>query len=281
MSPLTRWREMPWPQWRRQAAAVVRLELRKCFLGKRLIAVYFLALAPLLLMGAAVVIKMMLGRPTDLVRSTRVMAGFFQVYMLRLGIFFGCAAIFTNTIRGEVLEKTLHYYFLTPIRREVLMVGKFIAGLYASLVFFGLSTAGCFLLVHLAVPGTQLAQYFRGGAGPAQLGAYLAVTALACLGYGAAFTLFGALFRNPVVPALLLMGWENINFLLPPLLQKISVIHYLQSLCPVAVDKGPLAVLVEPTPPALAVAGLLALAVAALGRAAGRLRRMEIAYATD
>ena len=26
--------------------------------------------------------------------------------------------IFSNLFRGEMLEKTLHYYFLTPIRRE-------------------------------------------------------------------------------------------------------------------------------------------------------------------
>lgn len=281
MSAMSRWRELPWSRWRRQAAAVARLELRKCFLGRRLIAVYFLALAPVLLVGAAVVVRMMLGRPADLVRSTRMMAGFFQVYMLRLGIFFGCAAIFTNVIRGEVLEKTLHYYFLTPVRREVLVVGKFLAGLYAAIVFFGLSTAGCFLLLHAGVPGTQLARHFAGGAGLAHLGAYLAVTALACLGYGAVFTLFGLLFRNPMVPALALLGWESVNFLLPPLLKKISVIHYLQSLLPVAVDNGPLAVLAEPTPPALAAAGLLALAAVVLAVAAWRIRRTEISYSAE
>ena len=27
--------------------------------------------------------------------------------------------IFSNLFRGEMLEKTLHYYFLTPLRREV------------------------------------------------------------------------------------------------------------------------------------------------------------------
>jgi hypothetical protein len=30
----------------------------------------------------------------------------------------------------------------------------------------------------------------------------------------------GLFFRNPIIPALMLYGWEWINFLLPPLLKK-------------------------------------------------------------
>ena len=37
--------------------------------------------------------------------------------------------IFSNLFRGEMLEKTLHYYFLTPMRREMLVAGKYLAGL--------------------------------------------------------------------------------------------------------------------------------------------------------
>ena len=37
--------------------------------------------------------------------------------------------IFSNLFRGEMLEKTLHYYYLTPLRREVLVAGKYLAGL--------------------------------------------------------------------------------------------------------------------------------------------------------
>ena len=41
-----------------------------------------------------------------------------------------------NLFRGEVLAKSLHYYFLAPIRREVLLAGKFLAGLIATTVIF-------------------------------------------------------------------------------------------------------------------------------------------------
>jgi hypothetical protein len=51
-----------------------------------------------------------------------------------------------------------------------------------------------------------------------------------------------------MIPAAAILGWEWINFLLPPALKKISVIHYLQSLCPVPVPHGPFALPAEPTP---------------------------------
>ena len=34
----------------------------------------------------------------------------------------------TRLIRGEMMERSLHYYLLAPVRREMLLLGKFIAG---------------------------------------------------------------------------------------------------------------------------------------------------------
>ena len=41
--------------------------------------------------------------------------------------FFGCLGIFMNLFRGEMLDKTLHFWFLMPVRREVLLAGKYVA----------------------------------------------------------------------------------------------------------------------------------------------------------
>ena len=111
--------------------------------------------------------------------------------------------------------------------------------------------------------------------------AYLGVTILACIGYGAVFLLVGLFFRNPIIPAGLLYGWEWINFLLPPLLKKVSVIHYLQSLVPVSMPEGPFAVLVEPTPAWISVPSLLLFTGVVLFLASLHIRRMEISYAGD
>jgi hypothetical protein len=66
--------------------------------------------------------------PCDFGLDTNIFAGVFQLFYLRLAVFFGCLGIFMNLFRGEVLDKSLHFYFLAPIRREVLMAGKFLTG---------------------------------------------------------------------------------------------------------------------------------------------------------
>ena len=38
-----------------------------------------------------------------------VLAGVVQFYYVRLGIFFGCLGIFSRLIRGEMIERSLHY----------------------------------------------------------------------------------------------------------------------------------------------------------------------------
>ena len=58
-------------------------------------------------------------------------------------MYFGCVGIFTYLFRGEVVERTLHYYFLSPVRREVLMAGKYFAGLITAVFFFCGSIALC------------------------------------------------------------------------------------------------------------------------------------------
>ncbi len=52
-----------------------------------------------------------------------------QLYYVRLGIFFGCLGIFSRLIRGEMIERSLHYYLLSPVRREVILLSKFFRGL--------------------------------------------------------------------------------------------------------------------------------------------------------
>jgi hypothetical protein len=124
-------------------------------------------------------------------------------------------------------------------------------------------------------------RFFLDGAGIEQLFTYVVITVLACIGYGAFFMIVGLFFRNPIIPALVLYGWEWINFLLPPLLKKISVIHYLNSLVPVPLSEGPFAVVAEPTPAWISVPGLLIVTVLVLFAASRRIRRMEIRYGSD
>src|SRR5579871_7046791 len=117
------------PLWITQINAVLRLELRKTFLSKRGFWIYILALLPVLLFTARSIVDIELQRTPDFGEDTNIFATTFQLFYLRLAVFFGCLGIFMNLFRGEVLDKSLHFYFLSPIRRDVLMIGKFLAGL--------------------------------------------------------------------------------------------------------------------------------------------------------
>src|SRR5262249_46658206 len=140
-----------WPLWIRQTFAVFRIEVKKNFLGRRALLIYLLAASPVLLM-AALSVQL---RPGDDVKI--IFANLYEGMILRTIVFFGCAWIFMNLFRGEVVDKSLHYYFLCPLRREVLVAGKYLSGLVASLVLFGICTAGSllFLFVSLGASGSN------------------------------------------------------------------------------------------------------------------------------
>ncbi len=212
----------------------------------------------------------------DVGQATTVFAETYQAFILRLIVYLGCVEIFGNLIRREILDRSLHYYFLAPLKREVLAAAKYAAGLAVAALLFGLSTAASFVLCYLPYAGVD--RFLLHGAGLTQLAAYLGVTFLACLGYGAVFLALGLFGRSPAIPAVAIFGWEFINFLLPPVLKRISIVHYLESLCPVPLSKGPYALLADAPSPWLAIPGLLLLTAALLAFAAWKVRRMEVRY---
>lgn len=217
-----------------------------------------------------------------------IFATVFQYFFLPLAVFFGCVGVFTNLFRGEMLDKSLHFYLLAPVRREVLMAGKYIAGLLATAVIFTTSTALQIAVMAAHQDSVALDRYLAGN-GWSHAAAYLGVTVLACVGYGSVFLLAGLVFRNPILPAAVVLVWEGMNIFLPATLKKISVIFYLQSLSPVVAspDDNLPAVLrtlitdAEPTPAWIAITGLLVVTGAILVIGASRARRLEINYGAE
>ena len=223
----------------------------------------------------------------DLNEDRRIFAGIFQYFYLRLAIFFGCLGIFMNLFRGEMLDKTLHFWFLTPVRREVLLGGKYIAGLTAAAVIFGGGALLGFAAMIWPHTGVE-AQAFMAAAGWSHALWYTAAAVLGCLGYGSVFLAAGLLLRNPIIPAAVILLWESINGFLPAVLQKLSVLYYLQSLCPEAApmdENAPiLRLLLAPAAPAsksLAIVGLVAVTALVLWAASRAVKRIEINYSTE
>jgi ABC-type transport system involved in multi-copper enzyme maturation permease subunit len=270
-----------WSLWTRQTLAIMRLEIRKNFLSRRALLLYLLAGLPLVLLSMLALFPPPTEEMENFSLLGEVYAAVYGGLILRTLVFFGCAWVSMNLFRGEVVDRSLHYYFLAPVRREVLVAGKYLSGLIATIVLFSITTVGSMFILYFWLFPTESTSYFFRGAGAGHMLAYLGVTILACIGYGAVFLIVGLFFRNPIIPGLLLYGWEWLNFLLPPLLKKISVIHYLQSLVPVPMSEGPFAVLAEPTPAWISVPSLLLFTVVVLFLASLHIRRMEISYAGE
>jgi hypothetical protein len=230
-----------------------------------------------------------LGQSETLGEDSIIFAGVFQFFYLRLAIFFGCLGIFMNLFRGELLDKSLHFYFLAPIRRDLLMVAKYLAGLLAATVIFTTSEALQMAALGSTINPNELNAYLYPGHGFEHIAAYLGVTVLACIGYGSVFLAAGLWFRNPIIPAAAILIWEALNPFLPALLQKFSVIYYLKSLCPIQVPTSPgtpalFAMLIsnpEPIATPVATAGVILVSLAILFASSLQVRRMEINYTAD
>ena len=225
----------------------------------------------------------------NLGQNSVMFAGVFQFFFLRLAVFFGCLGIFMNLFRGEILDRSLHFYFLAPIRREVLIVGKFLAGLLATCTIFVTSELLQTVAFLWPFPPSVREVYLYHNHGLEHAAIYVGVTILACVGYGAFFLVAGMLFRNPILPTAVILIWEFINPFLPGILKQFSVIYYLKSLCPVEIPSPPgtsplLALLISNTDPVsapVAVAGIVIVALIALYASSWQVRRMEINYTTE
>jgi ABC-type transport system involved in multi-copper enzyme maturation permease subunit len=275
-------RQQPWSLWWLQGKRLARIEVRRNLLSRRAWWIYFLAFVPTVII---LIHTLTSSHPQfGITEDSTILAGIVQFYYIRLGIFFGCLGIFSRLIRGEMIERSLHFYLLSPVRREVLLLAKFAAGSISALALFGSAIVANFAFIYVAFgPGGY--DYVFNGPGMGQLEAYLAIVVLACLGYGSVFLLLSMMFRNPTPAALLVFGWEAINPVMPSLLQKISVASYLRHLMPVTVRGADIFALLtvptEPVPGWVAALGLIGLIAVVLTYSCYRMRTLEIRYTTE
>jgi hypothetical protein len=261
---------------------MIGLELKKTFLRLRALPIVLLAFAPVLLLFLRwASVRFADGNVEGASEMATSYGALFQLLYVRLVIFFGSFRIFTYLVRGEIAERSLHFYLLAPMRRDVFLAGKYVAGVIAASALFLLSLAVQLLLAFGNSTTEGGTRYLFAGPGTGQAFWYALVVVLAVAGYGAVFLALGFVAKNPMIPAAAILGWEYINFLLPPVLKKISVIHYLQSLCPVPLKADVWAMPTEPTPALLAIGGLLLLVAVLLFLASRSARKLQVLYAGE
>src|SRR6202795_1720459 len=165
-------KEQPWRLFASQISVLVRNEVRRNLFTRRRIWVYLLAFIPVLFLIADNIFGRHSIGQAQIEWDSQILANTVQLYYLRLGIFFACMGIFTWLFRGEMVERTLHYQFLVPVRKEVLVVGKFLAGAVISVALFETAVFACFYLTYSRL-GSAGRSYVFDGPGFSQLGGYL------------------------------------------------------------------------------------------------------------
>jgi ABC-type transport system involved in multi-copper enzyme maturation permease subunit len=258
----------------RALLGVLRLEWRRQLLTPRVLWPMALAALPLVVTGAMAWLVVHFPEDFGDFSAASVYPNLYHALLVRIVLFFGCLAFFLNLVRGEVEERTMHYLLLTPVRRPLLVVGKYVAAVGSASLLFGGVTLLSFLFIHIpeGLASAFTAQALR------QLASYLAMTVLGCVGYGSAFLLLGTLLRSPGPLVVLFFAWEWFEFLLPPLLKQVSVVHYLKVLTPVPIAEGPFAILADPTPAPVAVLQVAIYAAVCVGLAAWVASRADLDY---
>lgn len=258
-----------WSQRRGQLLVLCRQELRQRLTGLWNLPPLLLAFGPAAMFLLVILIAHLVpgdvppelrtgGAVGDLADWQKAFAETFHSLMLRVCVFFGCAAVFLNSFRSPIAGRYLHYSYLSPVPRESVALAKYLSGLVFAGSLFALGSLAMWTAAHLDGPLAQTLPALLSARG-LRLGlTYAAIALLACLGYGSVFMALGLRLRNPIFPTLLLMGWESINLFLPAALQKLSIIHHLQSLGPIPVDTPLISVVAAPTPVPQALVGLLA-----------------------
>jgi ABC-type transport system involved in multi-copper enzyme maturation permease subunit len=264
----------------RQVLALARQEFSSAIFSKRAFPIYVLVVLPIMvaLLRALFLPDSLRENPSF---SIQDLAQTFHLFILRFILFFSAAALFINLIRGEILDRSLHYRLLVPMRREAVIVGKYIGGVCAAIAIFVPTVVITAVLFFLPHGSNAVWSHLASGSGLANLLSYLLAITLACFGYGSLFLLAGLLFRNPMIPVAILLGWEGLVPLLPPALKMLSVAHHLISFSPVPLELGTFALLADPAPRWVSTLAVLGVSAVALAFAAYRSRSLEIMYSAD
>src|SRR6267378_2986032 len=94
-----------WSLWLRQIAAIMRLDVTRNFFGKRAVLVYLLALMPIGLLTLMAILPPGFAWD-DFSQYPLRFSLIYNVLILRTVIFFGCAWIFMNLFRGEIVDRS-------------------------------------------------------------------------------------------------------------------------------------------------------------------------------
>lgn len=266
----------------RMLRAVFSLSLRRMVLAPSLLAHLGIAAVPLFIVTMIHFATWKHHGDLPIQRIHSVMEMFLRILYLHFVVFFIANILGSAVIRQERDEQTLHYFFLQPVRRWMVICGKFAAYLLVSGAICVASFWIAYLALALPVVGLRGvgADLFSHGRF-AVMGRETLVLLLGLVAYGAFALIMGGVgFFKSASYSLFLLGWEAGLPYLPSTLKFWTFAHYLQSLLPehIIENKDMFELLGEPASTGMSLAVLLGVAALFIGVATLMFRYRECQY---
>ncbi|HGJ65011.1 TPA: ABC transporter permease [bacterium] len=169
-----------------------------------------------------------LAEPQELIPPNLVLYHIMIFYLLFVSIlvslFYG-----TAVVGDEVDNKTIVYLFTRPIPKYSIIIGKYLTYIVGVILIVVPPILINFLIIST---DSDMSSDFRTTLDI--FGKQLGVIILSLVVYGSIFTFFGARLRHAMIIGLLFaFGWEKIMLVVPGIVRKASIVHYLLSIFPI------------------------------------------------
>lgn len=280
-----------WHRWTAQSWAVALHEFRRLRHGRHALGRLLLISVPVVF--ALLVAAVLTGQADHAFSEPLVIHGerravgaellqiarLFRFLNLPFVVFMATASLFANLYSSEIADRTLHHLFLLPVRREIITIGKYVAGVvvaFLTALVAWLLAMGILVSIHGAPAAISWALSLTG---LKHVAAYATMLFLATAAYGALFLAIGALFRSPSLVAAAFWGWEQLTIFLPTGFKRFSIIQWVTSFMPMSVTTDSMfATLGDPEHPAVAVLVLAATVILCVAAATWRARHIQVSY---
>lgn len=207
--------------WINGALATFAFEIRRSFSVHRLMVAIGLALFPPVMLN--VVAQIAFSRGSSVAGDVGQYMLFALVFLVALICLLMLLLWATPNVHSELEGKTWHFLVTRPGGRIGCFLGKYLVAVSVSFATTLVSLAGCVLV----------ANFYAGEEDPLYTLACLAgVYGLACIVYGAIFSLIGTIFikRAMVVGAGFLIGVEGILAIMPAVVSKLTMSYHLREI---------------------------------------------------
>ena len=254
----------------RDAKSIAFVTLDTLFWSKKTI---FVGLISLLVLGSAILGRLILDY--HWVRAPFTPAQVFGFLMSTAVIHFLVVFVTlfygTALISEEIEGKTITYLFVRPIPKPVIMLGKYIALVWISVMLVLPTIVASYLILYLRANMTPFLEDMP------ILARDMGIVFLALLAYGSLFSLIGAWIKHSILAGLVYaFGWEGIISYLPGFTRKLTITHYIQSIFPHQDVAGGIAMLIgKRTEPVESVVTLVLMAAFFLASASLVVREKE------